>query len=336
VQQSQAAGPPLTAEAGAEVARLDQLAPASYADGNAAAARAVFQHRLPKQPREPIPITDIDLDIRDQPPVSVRMYRPSSDEALPSVMFVHGGGWVLGNLVDFDPLCSTLARRTGCAVVSVGYRLAPENRFPAAAEDCVRVLRWLAASGEHYGLDGSRLALVGDSAGGNLVAAAGLVVRAPAEPRIRCQCLIYPMLDLEMDTQSHRQFGVGYGLTHRELVWFRDQYLGDPAQRADPMASPARAPDLRGSPPTYVMTAQFDPLRDEAESYAARLVAAGVATVVRRHPGMLHGFLDDFNALPAADRALDELAGYLRANLSARAVAESAPSEARTGEALGD
>ncbi len=136
-----------------------------------------------------------------------------------------------------------------------------------------------------------------------------------------------------MDSESHRLFGVGYGLTHRELVWFRDQYLADPAQRNDPMASPARAADLRGSPDTFVMTAEFDALRDEAESYAARLAADGVTTVVRRHPGMVHGFLDDFNELPAADRALDDVADYLCNTLSAGAAAELASS---TSGALSD
>ncbi|WP_433046001.1 alpha/beta hydrolase [Dactylosporangium sp. CS-033363] len=244
--------------------------------------------------------------------VPVRLYRPAGPTPMPAVVFAHGGGWVLCDLDSHDPMCRILANRTGAAVVSVGYRRAPEDRFPAALDDVSAVLHWVAASAGQLGVDPARLAVAGDSAGGNLAAAAALRARAGGGPALAAQLLLYPVLDAAMDTGSYRDCD-GCGVDSASMAWYWDQYAPDPAARADPLAAPARAERLDGLPPAVIAVAEYDPLRDEALAYAARLRASGVPTFVRTYPDSFHGFMSLPSPMhPVVDEAFDEVTAELR------------------------
>ena len=245
--------------------------------------------------------------------VPVRIYRPGP-EARAALVYLHGGGWVIGSVETHDPVCRRLAARAGCTVVSVDYRLAPEHPFPAAVEDAWTAFAWLAQNADALGLDRARLAVGGDSAGGNLAA----VVARRARDRgiaLAFQLLVYPALDHAFGTASYREHGDGLNLTRAEMEWYWQQYLGG-RDGGDPDASPLRAGDLGGVAPALVLTAGFDPLRDEGEAYAERLAAAGVPAQVLRYPGLIHGFLRMRAAVDAAAAALDEVADALREALS--------------------
>ena len=247
--------------------------------------------------------------------IPLRLYRGLGTDpgtALPVLMFFHGGGWVIGGLDTHDVVCRWLANAAGCAVVSVDYRLAPEARFPAAVEDCVAATTFVADQAAALGVDASRIAVGGDSAGGNLAAVVCLHARAHGGPRPCFQLLFYPATEFAMNHPSYTTRGEGYGLSHTVMVWFREQYLRTPADQADWRASPLRAADFSGLPSAYVVTAGFDPLCDEGEAYAARLAAAGVEVVLRQMPGQIHGFVTMGRLIPeaqveveAAGRALE-------------------------------
>jgi acetyl esterase len=227
--------------------------------------------------------------------VHVRRYRPSAPGRGPALIWFHGGGFVTGSLDAIDPICRSVLVRTGAPLTSVDYRLAPEHPFPAALEDAVAVLRALAASGP--------VAVGGDSAGAGLAAAACLAVRGEGLPVV-AQLLVNPIVDATLSRPSVRELGTGYGLTRDALERFLELYLAG-ADPADPRCSPLLADDLTGLPPAVVVTAEYDPLRDEGEAYAARLEAAGVPVAVRRFPGMVHGFVGMTALTPVADQALD-------------------------------
>ena len=248
--------------------------------------------------------------------VPVRVYAPVAGGALPGIVYFHGGGFVIGNLESHDGTCRALANASGCAVVSVDYRLAPENRFPAAAEDCYAALRFVAERGAELGVDPQRLAVAGDSAGGNLAAVAALLARQRRGPDLRFQLLVYPVADHRFDTASYRENAEGYFLTAAMMRWFWGHYLARPEQGEDPIASPLRAKDLTGLPPALVITAEYDPLRDEGEAYAERLREAGVATELRRYDGQIHGFFSLFDALDDGRAAMDHAGAALRAALA--------------------
>lgn len=250
-------------------------------------------------------------------PLRARLYRPSAAGELPLVAFFHGGGFVLCDLETHDPLCRSLARASGCALVSVEYRLAPETRFPGPLEDCYAATGELAARARELGVDAARLAVCGDSAGGNLAAAVAILARDRGGPRLAYQALINPVTDLAGESASVREFAEGHMLTGDMIRWFADCYLGDPRQAMNPLASPLRAADLAGLPPATVISAEFDPLRDEAEAYAHRLREAGVPVVARRYLGMLHGFLSMPYVTPVANRAIADVGLDLRAALGA-------------------
>ncbi|WP_207791991.1 alpha/beta hydrolase [Siccirubricoccus phaeus] len=252
-------------------------------------------------------------------PIPLRLYRPAAAPArdAPVLVYAHGGGWVFGNLESHDGLCRHLAEGSGCVVVAVDYRLAPEHRFPAAFDDALAATRWVAAEAEALGVDPARLAVGGDSAGGNLMAAVCLHARDHGGPAIAYQMLLYPVTDLAMDTPSHRRFGEGHSLTTAAMRWFAGLYLG-PTESTDWRVAPLRAASLAGLPPAFVLTASHDPLRDEGEAYGRRLAEeAGVPVTLWRAPGQLHGFLPMGKLLRAADPALDRLAAALRLALSA-------------------
>ncbi|HEU5283794.1 MAG TPA: alpha/beta hydrolase [Burkholderiales bacterium] len=245
----------------------------------------------------------------------VRVYRPrgsSATEPLPALVFFHGGGWVFGNLDSHDPLCRALANRARCAVVAVDYRLAPENKFPAAVEDALAALRGIARLGREWGIDAARLAAAGDSAGGNLVAVAAIDFRDSGGPQLALQVLLYPVTDLAMTMPSYERLGQGYMLTRERMLFFRNAYLRDARDIDDWRASPLKVPDLSRLPPALIITASHDPLVDEAQAYADRLAASGVPVTYRCYDGMIHGFLTMAGAIDAGRAGVDEIAGALR------------------------
>jgi acetyl esterase len=233
------------------------------------------------------------------------------DAPLPAVVFFHGGGFTIWDLETHDVPCRRLAHLARCAVLAVDYRLAPEHRFPAAFDDGVAAVRWIAAHAAELGLDPERIAVAGDSAGGNLAAGAALALRGE-HPRIVLQVLIYPCLDMRGALPSHQEFARGYLLEREDTLWFAGNYLRDNSDALDWRASPLLAEDHGGLPPAYIFTAGFDPLRDEGAAYAERLGAAGVRVTYECFEGMIHGFITMGAALAAADHALYRMAQGLR------------------------
>ena len=251
-------------------------------------------------------------------PVPVRLYRPQADSRLPILVYLHGGGWMMGSIATHDALCRNLCARSGMVVASVEYRLAPEHKFPAGLEDCYAAVQWLAEQAESLGLDRERLAVGGDSAGGNLAAAVTLLARQRGGPAIGFQLLIYPVLDFDFDTPSYRENASGFHLTRDDMIWSWRQYLARELDGYTPLASPLRADDLSGLPPAMILTAEYDPLRDEGEAYADRLAQNGVPVTCRRHAGMIHGFIRRPTQLDQARTALDEIAAALKARRGTR------------------
>jgi acetyl esterase len=247
-------------------------------------------------------------------PIPLRLYRGAGtqgDRKLPTLVFFHGGGWVIGDLDTHDGVCRRLANVAGCAVVAVDYRLAPEHKFPAAVEDCLGATDWIVANAGALGLDATRLAVGGDSAGGNLAAVVSLTARDRGAPPLRFQLLIYPSVDMAMEHESHRRFTADLPLTHATAAWFRDLYLRNAADRADWRASPLRASRLSDLPPAYVLTVGFDPLCAEGDDYAERLRAAGVKVTHRHLSGQIHGFITMGKVIEAAGGALDDAGAAL-------------------------
>ncbi|NUS45395.1 MAG: alpha/beta hydrolase [Mycobacteriaceae bacterium] len=261
---------------------------------DAAAARRMLAAR-PAAPATPVPVAHV-ADRRIPAGIRVREYRPlpcassAKSTALPAVVFYHGGGFVICDLDSHDRWCRTMANAIGAVVISVEYRQAPEHRFPAAAEDAYAALHWTADHADELRVDPARIAVAGDSAGGNLATVAAQASRDRTGPRPAFQLLMYPMLDPACATPSYRDNADGYFTTAAHLRWFWDQYLSSPADRTDPRANPLRA-DLAALPPALVITAEHDPLRDEGETYARRLRAAGVPARTHRAPAMFHGFM---------------------------------------------
>jgi acetyl esterase len=221
--------------------------------------------------------------------IPVRIYHPSDQDHLPVLMWFHGGGWVLGTLDFAEATCRMLANRVGCAVVSVDYRLAPETPFPGAVEDCLAATRWVASSAAELGIDAGRIAVGGDSAGGNLAACVAYCAREIGQ-ELALQLLVYPVIDADFDRPSYIDNAEGYLLTRNAMQWYWDRYVPDHAQRRDPRVSPIHASKLSGLAPAFILTAEFDPLRDEAEAYGEALAAAGVAATTKRYEGVIHGF----------------------------------------------
>jgi acetyl esterase/lipase len=238
-------------------------------------------------------------------PLRLRLYRPPGSGPHPVVCFFHGGGWVIGNIDTHDGSCRILSRRTGAVVVSVDYRLAPENRFPAALDDCAAAVAWVAGHLDELEGDGRRLGVAGDSAGGNLAAAVAQRRRRQDGPALAAQALVYPATDFSTTRPSRAANGEGYLLTAEAMAWFEAQYLGghDPT---DPAASPLLG-DLTGLPPAVVAVAEFDPLHDEGRAYADALAHAGVAVELFDFPGLVHGFMGLGALSPASAAATDQV-----------------------------
>jgi acetyl esterase len=242
----------------------------------------------------------------------VRLYRPSGDGPLPVLLYYFGGGWVLGSIDTSDALCRALANAAGCLVVTVGYRLAPEHQFPAAIEDSHAALLWVVEHAEELGADATRIAVAGDSAGGNLAAAVSLLARDGGGPALAGQVLVYPNTDQTAEGGSMAENDDPYLFNKHSVAWYRQFYLANPEDALDPLASPLKAPDLSGLPPALVITAEYDPLRDQGEEYARRMAESGVATELRRFDGMAHGFYTSTGTVDAAGEALALTASTLR------------------------
>ncbi len=260
------------------------------------------------------PVAEVrSLTIADD--LTARLYVPDERDApLPLIVFLHGGGFVLGDLDSHDAPCRLLARHAGALVLSVDYRLAPEAPFPAAVEDAAAALRWATAHAGELGGDPERVAIAGDSAGGNLAAIASWQSAREGGPLPVLQLLVYPATDFVAQAPSHAMFDEGFLLVRRDMDWFSAQYLGATSGE-DPRASILRAEDLSGLPPAIVVTAGFDPLRDEGEAYARRLRDAGVPVLLRRFPGLIHGFINLTGITPSSRDAWVEVAGMARARL---------------------
>jgi len=246
--------------------------------------------------------------------IPVRVFRPSADPARPLLVWLHGGGWVTGSLDTHDYLCRLLCYESGAIVVSVDYRLAPETKFPGPLDDCVAAWAWVTEHATELGGDPARVAIGGDSAGGNLAAVVALLARERDLRAPVLQLLIYPVTDHEFESASMIDNAKGFFLEADEMRWFFDHYAETPADFADWRMSPLRAPDLAGLPPAIVITAEFDPLRDQGEAYGTRLQEAGVFTTLLRADGMFHGFFGMHAFLPPAQHAWDTAIGALRAS----------------------
>jgi len=269
-----------------------------------AGVAAQFEAERQQTPPEPVARVENRTIPGPAGEIPIRVYTPHGDGPFPALVFFHGGGWVICSLDSHDGICRALANGAGCVVVSVDYRLAPEHKFPAAPEDCFAATQWVATHAGELHADPARLAVGGDSAGGNLTVVVTQMAREHGGPTLAFQLLIYPAVDFRSDAgyPSMTDNAQGYLLDKQAMDWFSDHYLRDEADRTNALASPMLASDLRGLPPALVITADYDPLRDEGEAYARRLQEAGVPVTVRRYPGMIHGF---FGMTALFDRAKD-------------------------------
>ena len=253
--------------------------------------------------------------------IKVRVYTPqvSQEQAsLPVLVWYHGGGFVIGDLDSHDSACRALANQTECLVVAVDYRLAPEHKFPGAVEDCEAALHWVAANAAELGGDPGRIAVGGDSAGGNLAAVVALLAREKGGPKLCFQLLIYPCVAPEPETPSHHQFAEGYLLTRKTITWFFKQYLRSSKDTLDPRYAPLEEKDLSSLPPSLVIVAGFDPLRDEGVDYAKALIDAGNKVTLSNYEGMIHGFYLMGGMIDKANQAIEESARHLKEAFAVR------------------
>ena len=269
-------------------------------------------------------VEDVEVD-GAAGPLPARLYSAAGlPPAAPLLVYLHGGGWVVGDLDTHDQPCRFLARHAGVRVLSVDYRLAPEHKFPAAVEDAVAAVRHAITAAERYGADPARVGVGGDSAGGNLATAAARLLTIEGGPAPAFQLLIYPVTDLTRKRESYRLFRTGFFLTERQMDWYRDHYLADPSDASDPRVSPILASNLAGLPPAHVVTAGFDVLRDEGEDYAGLLQDAGVQVTTARERGLIHGFSHATETGRAARAAMQRVADALRVGLAAPQAASAA------------
>ena len=292
----------------ANVAELWQLSPHD--------ARAEYRRRTER--------LKIDVDIHrfedrdiDGPggSIPIRIYTPrelTSGEKLPVLVWFHGGGYVIGDLDTHDSACRALANETDCIVVAVDYRLAPENKFPAAVDDCFAAFRWVIKNAPTINADGARVAVGGDSAGGNLAAVVSILARNAGLPNIVFQLLIYPVTAPEPETKSHHAFAEGYLLTRKTITWFFTHYIRNSKDTKDFRYAPLEADDLSSLPPALVIVAGYDPLRDEGVEYAEALIHAGNRVRLSNYEGMVHGFYLMGGMVDASRRAISESAAMLR------------------------
>ncbi len=250
--------------------------------------------------------------------IPVRVYTPQGSGPFPVLVFFHGGGWVIGDLESHDPVCRALAQGSNCIVVSVDYRLAPEHKFPAAPEDCYAATVWVAEHAVELNADPARMAVGGDSAGGNLSAVVSQMAHEKGGPALVFQLLIYPATNFNSDTLSKKENAEGYFLTKANMDWFMNHYLNTEQDKKHPLASPFLTTDLQGLPPALIITAEYDPLRDEGEQYGKRLQEAGVPVTISRYDGMIHGFVSMAGILDKGKQALNESSSALQAAFASK------------------
>jgi acetyl esterase len=278
-----------------------------------AEARRQYEARVAMQPPgEPVANVEDRTIPGPSGKIPVRVYTPAGAGPLPALVYFHGGGWVIGNIHSHDNTCRALANASGCVVVSADYRLAPEHTYPAAAEDCYAATRYVSEHPEEFGAAPGRVAVGGDSAGGNLAAVVPLMARDRGGPSLAFQLLVYPVTDHDYVTASYRENAEGYGMTARDMVWFWDHYLPNAESGKEPYASPLRAADLRGLPPALVITAEYDVLRDEGEAYAERLKQAEVPVTCTRYDGVHHGFFGLPHLIDKSRQAINQAGEALR------------------------
>ena len=289
---------------------IERRVPPVHLLSPAEARRMYLERRFATQPEAP-PVGEVRA-LQTDGGVPLRLYRPAGAGVRPVLVYFHGGGWTIGDLDTHDVLCRELCLGAGAAVVAVDYRLGPEHRFPAAVEDCVEATRWVQREAAALGVDAQRLALGGDSAGGNLAAVVALTLRDAGDPAPAYQLLIYPATDMRGASPSHTSNGQGYLLTADAVAYYRDHYIADPAQWLDWRVSPVLASDHRNLPPALVLTAGFDPLRDEGREYADALSAAGNRVQVVCFERQIHGFILMGRVIDEARTAVALCAAALR------------------------
>lgn len=273
---------------------------------------ATFRQITPKFVIDGVKISDRLLP-SPHPTIPLRIYTPESlQKSLPIFLFFHGGGWVFGALEDFDRLCSFISKNAECLVISVGYRLAPEYKFPTAIEDAYAAILWASQQGEELGGDPSKIAVGGDSAGGNLAAVMTLMARERKRPDIKYQLLIYPVINYAFDTPSYDEFANGYGLIREEMKWFWSHYLSHSEEGKNPYASPLQAETFKNLPPARVVIAEYDVLRSEAEAYCDRLEKYNIKVVRQFCCGLIHGFLSIPNLWELSEAVLVEISADLQ------------------------
>lgn len=304
-----------------EVARVIELATKAgnpeYCDLSAPDARALHEQKAPILDADPIPVHSITDRSVPGPAgdIPIRVYVPcASESALPVVIWTHGGGHVIGSINSYDSICRRLTMGSGAIVVSVEYRLAPEHKFPAAIEDSFAVCEWVAKNAAEIGGDSSRLAVAGDSAGGNLAAASALLARDAGIP-LAAQALIYPAVAPDAEAESHYVNGEGYLLTRRNVLWFQGSYRSGEADRQDFRYAPMIADSHADLAPALIQVAQYDPLRDEGIAYASKLMAAGNQVTLTHYAGMVHAFFSQAKAISAARDAMKEVCAFLALHL---------------------
>jgi acetyl esterase len=285
-------------------------------EGARAMARAMIA--VTNSPRQPV------ADVRDRTipgpggPIPVRIYTPSDAAPRGALVYFHGSGFVIYDLDSHDSECRAMCNRAGITVVSVDYRLAPEHKFPAAVEDSFAALEWTAANAAELGVDPARIAVGGDSAGGNLAAVVAQIARDRGGPRIAFQLLVYPVTDARLAHPSMDENAEGYGLSRAQMAWFIEQYVRGEADKLDSRCSPLLAKSLADLPPALVITAEYDVLRDEGEAYARRLIGAGVRTALTRYTGMIHGAFQMHGLVDSGRAMLEQAGDALRAAIGLR------------------
>jgi acetyl esterase len=250
-------------------------------------------------------------------PIPVRLYRPVKNEKIPALIYFHGGGYVIGSLDSHDRLCRALANASGCAVIAVDYRLAPEHKYPAAVEDAYAATRYIAEHAGEFNIDPDRIAVGGDSAGGTLATVVCLLSRDRSGPRLKYQLMIYPWVSFYDESPSMQQYAKDHFLTRAGLDWFRENYLPSKEAGLEPSASPLNATNLQGLPPAMIVTAECDPLRDQGEAYAHKLGGAGIPVELKRYEGMIHPFVNLAGVVDTAKTAIADAGSALRAALGA-------------------
>jgi acetyl esterase len=282
-------------------------------------ARANYRARA--RPRGPEVAQAVDQSIPGPDvPVPVRIYTPQGRGPFPALVWCHGGGWVVGDLDGADATARHLTVGANCVVVSVDYRLAPDAKFPGPLEDCYAVTRWVASNAAGLNVAPGQIAVGGDSAGGNLAAAVAMLARDRGVAAPVFQLLVYPATNRDFGTASYRDNAEGYQLTRDTMIWYWNHYLRNDADAANPYAAPLQATDLRNLPPALVITAEYDPLRDDGEAYARRLEQAGIPTVCTRYQGMIHGFFGMSAAIDQGKQAIDQASRALREAFAASVV----------------